>query len=83
MPRHRATRVDCERLGAVMDALRRAGARGLSIRELVTLANVTDPKDAIYELRYLGVSIRSEWHRSLTGKRYVRYVLDGSAEEVA
>ncbi len=75
MARHRATRIDCDRLGSVMDALRRAGERGLSIREMVSICDVTDPKDAVYELRHLGVEILSVWHKSKTGKKFVRYVL--------
>jgi len=59
----------------VLDALRAAGQRGLSIRDLIIGANVTDPKDCVYELRWHGYSIVSEWHRSERGKRFVHYVL--------
>ena len=83
MPRHRATRPDRGRLGRALAAIRAAGPRGVSNLELVIQAGITDPKDAVYELRYLGIKIRSVRCTSSTGKHHVRYVLEEASEEVA
>jgi len=53
-------------------------------------ASVSDPEDCICEIRwnwerigYVDEEIVSEWHESVNGARYVRYVLAARVAEVA
>jgi len=73
--KHRSS-PDSERLTKVRTALMLAGGRGLSIKEMVTQEHINDPKDAVYELRWHGFNIRSDDHKTLSGKPFVRYVIE-------
>lgn len=60
MPKHRS-KLTSGRLQRVLTILRAAGRRGITSLQIIMAAQVTDPGDVIYELRWHGVDVVGEW----------------------
>lgn len=65
------------RLGVVLASLRRAGAKGLTTRELATLANDCATHSSVAELRAAGLDISCVCEGVKNGRRVYRYKLVG------
>ena len=71
--KHRSSTAS-ERLQKVLRVLEAAGRSGASTMDIQLAAQITDVKDALYELRSNGVEVVSEWReKPRAGKRPHRF----------